>query len=294
MINQVDGSYHELVKHGTPAFPFAFYNDSYAYLKDLYFYLHYHDEFEIVFCVSGYMKFLIDGEEILVKEGGLILINSNVLHQVCHSSFPLSKINTLVFSSKMFSLFPGSLIETKYLNNLLLQNFTCLVCDPLDPFQKKVIDEFAYLKNFISKPDFYEIGVHIALLKGLEAIVSSLDHMNFIHKKNKIDNRIKKAIDFIVSSYSNPITLDDIASSINLSSSECCKLFKKTMNTSPITYLTMHRINMARALLQNNDLSITEVALQCGFSSSNYFTIIFKKLTGMTPKNYQSQTKKMM
>ncbi|MGN1295751.1 MAG: AraC family transcriptional regulator [Bacilli bacterium] len=291
MINQVDASFHELVRHGTPDFPFAFYNDSYAYLKDLYFYLHYHDEFEIVFCVKGDMKFLIDGEEVLVDEGGMILVNSNVLHQVCHSSYPSSKINTLVFSSKMFSLFPGSLIETKYLNNLYLQNFTCLVCSPSLPYQKKVIDEFASLRQYICKPDFYEIGIHITLLKGLEAIVSSLEHMTFIHKKNKVDNRIRKAIDFISSSYSESITLEDIASSINLSPSECCKLFKKTMNTSPITYLTMHRINMARSLLQDFNLSITEVALQCGFSSSNYFTITFKKLTGMTPRDYQNKIK---
>ena len=291
MNNQVDASFHELVWHGTPAFPFALYPDSYAFLKDLYFYLHSHNEFEVVICVEGDMKFLIDGEEVFVEEGGMILVNSNILHQVCHSSYPKSKIITLVFSSKMFSLFPGSLIETKYLNNLLLQNFTCLICSPSSLEQKKVIDEFVSLRKYISKPDFFELEVHVALLKGLEAILSSLDHMNFIRKKNKFSNRIKKAIDFISSSYSEPITLEDIASSINLSPSECCKLFKKTMDTSPITYLTMHRINMARSLLLDSSLSITEVALQCGFSSSNYFTITFKKLTGMTPRDYQNKAK---
>ena len=80
MNNQVDASFHELVRHGTPAFPFALYPDSYAFLKDLYFYLHYHNEFELLVATKGSLSVQLEENVYELSEGDGIFINSGLLH----------------------------------------------------------------------------------------------------------------------------------------------------------------------------------------------------------------------
>ena len=60
---------------------------------------------------------------------------------------------------------------------------------------------------------------------------------------------------------------------------------------STINYLIKYRINVATTMLLNEDMSITDIATSTGFSSSNYFTIAFKKITGMTPKEYKKKNR---
>lgn len=70
-----------------------------------------------------------------------------------------------------------------------------------------------------------------------------------------------------------------------------CKFFKSLTGTSPIDYLTIYRLECAKKKLKETELSITEVAYDCGFNDSSYFTKVFKKYNNITPTKFLSLNK---
>lgn len=100
---------------------------------------------------------------------------------------------------------------------------------------------------------------------------------------------IKKACKYIEENYSKDISLEDIADYIAISPNYLCKLFKENYEITIIDYLTRVRINNSINLLKNTDLSIKEIAHHTGYHDSNYFSKVFKKVTGKTPTDFRNQ-----
>lgn len=98
---------------------------------------------------------------------------------------------------------------------------------------------------------------------------------------------IKKAVDYINSCFSQDISLASVAGQIHTSATYLSTLFKKEMNQTFSQYLTQIRLNNSRKLLRETHLSITEIAMACGFSSQSYFTKIFRETYGLTPGFYR-------
>jgi two-component system response regulator YesN len=99
--------------------------------------------------------------------------------------------------------------------------------------------------------------------------------------------QIQPALEFIEQNYGDPdLSNDVLARTVNLSVSHFRKLFRGTLNRSPMQYLRTVRINKAKELLTVNGKNITETSDITGFSSPFYFDVVFKKETGMTPMNY--------
>ncbi len=101
-----------------------------------------------------------------------------------------------------------------------------------------------------------------------------------------IRGSIKKAIDYIDKNYSNPITLQEIANEVFLSSSRFSTVFNEEVGESFSRYLTRKRIEKAKELLKNPYTKIYEVANSVGYNDARYFSTIFKKLEGITPVQY--------
>ncbi|MBN1865233.1 MAG: PocR ligand-binding domain-containing protein [Victivallales bacterium] len=87
----------------------------------------------------------------------------------------------------------------------------------------------------------------------------------------------------------NPHNLSEgqIADSLNLHQSYFSRLFKKVMKCNFQTYVTMKKIQRAKNMLHHSSSSIMRISESCGFSRQSYFTLNFKKITGMTPSEYR-------
>ena len=94
---------------------------------------------------------------------------------------------------------------------------------------------------------------------------------------------------FIQKNYSKKITLDYIAAAGSVCRSKCCILFNEYIGQTPNAYLTRYRIQKSCEMLSETNMSIIEISMACGFKSSSYFTHIFQKEIGLTPKEYRSQ-----
>ena len=102
-------------------------------------------------------------------------------------------------------------------------------------------------------------------------------------------NPLKTMISFIQDNYQDKVTLNDVAEAGMMCQSKCCRLFRETVKQSPIEFLQNYRIQKGIDLLEHSSLSITEIALECGFHGASYFTETFRKINGITPKEYRKQ-----
>jgi AraC family transcriptional regulator, melibiose operon regulatory protein len=92
---------------------------------------------------------------------------------------------------------------------------------------------------------------------------------------------------YIQKHYSEELSLDELSATVNLSKSECCRLFKRTTGNTPFEYLLAYRIKQSISMMESGNKSIGEIASLTGFNSFSYYSVCFKKITGMTPKQYR-------
>lgn len=98
---------------------------------------------------------------------------------------------------------------------------------------------------------------------------------------------IQQAIYFMENNFSYPLKLEDIAKETMLSTYYFSRLFKRATGYSVMEYLQKFRMNQAKNLLINKNISINEVASQCGFSEQSYFGKMFKRYEKQTPRAYR-------
>lgn len=100
---------------------------------------------------------------------------------------------------------------------------------------------------------------------------------------------IRMARDYIAENYSRELSLDDVSRVVNISPYYFSKLFKEATGENFIEYLINIRIEKAKELLGNADLSMKEICAMCGYQDPNYFSRTFKKNVGVTPTEYREK-----
>lgn len=102
-----------------------------------------------------------------------------------------------------------------------------------------------------------------------------------------ISGSIRSAVDYIHQNFSKPLAVGSLANHVQMSVSTFARKFKRETGMSPVAYILRVRLTKAKRLLRSKDLSITEIAVNCGFSSAAHLTSSFKKQFGMTPSEYR-------
>lgn len=98
---------------------------------------------------------------------------------------------------------------------------------------------------------------------------------------------IKKSILYISQHFSEEMTLEDVAEQVHLNAAYFSSVFKQSTGSSFKEYLNMIRIEESKRLLANTDYTILDIAVAVGFEDQSYFTKVFKKYTGLTPRQYR-------
>ena len=95
----------------------------------------------------------------------------------------------------------------------------------------------------------------------------------------------------LFSKFMEPLSLPQIAADLHMGTTKLCALAKKLSGGSTVTQLiAQRRVSAAKKLLISGDLPISVIAEEVGFSDYNYFTRIFKSVTGMSPRDFRKKT----
>ncbi len=123
------------------------------------------------------------------------------------------------------------------------------------------------------------------LQESVEVFTESM--FNYIPSKNY--ELMKKAMLYISNNFSSNVTLEEVANHVHLNPAYFSSVFKQSAGSSFKEYLNMVRIEESKRLLANTDYSIIDIAIATGFEDQSYFSKVFKKYTGLTPKQYAKQ-----
>jgi AraC-like DNA-binding protein len=99
--------------------------------------------------------------------------------------------------------------------------------------------------------------------------------------------QMSRLLSYLEERFHEPLTVQQLTGVAGMSESTLMRSFRRLLGRSPIDYLIRLRVSKACELLQHGDLRITEVAYECGFGDSNYFSRQFRKVTGQTPRDYR-------
>lgn len=260
--------------------------------------LHKHDEIEFIYVVEGNSLITCEDNQITAAKGDIIFINKNILHFLTSDDNKTTQTYSLIVHPSFIFGLSQLELEKKYLDPIVYNNsFKYLHIKPEDD---KYDAYSSCLRELIDlqrkQPLCYELMSKSLFLKLWSYIYENLVHMkkltNETYTSSNDELRVKQAIIFIQNHYNETITLDDIASSILVSKSECCRCFKRVMNITPFEFLMKHRIMQSvKRMSEMPHESISQIASEAGFNNTSYYNKLFKKYMDCTPTQYRKSIK---
>lgn len=171
--------------------------------------------------------------------------------------------------------------------------------------QMKTRHEFplveSYLKNLglnISEMKKYYDNIALYNLEKIESISNTasliIKYILFENMlKPELNTNVQLAVNYINNNLSSELSIKSITKSINISKSVLYKIFREQFDCTISEYINEQRIELAKKLLEKNDLSIEDVSQRVGYTNASYFSKIFKRKEGLSPLKFKKQFGKL-
>lgn len=288
-------------QHGDVGFPVQVY---YIELSKMYMQRvrwHWHTEIEIIIINHGEADFMTDDKKVRLHAGEGILINQNVMHAIQ----PVDENANCSFYSVAFHPaflfgYGNTVMSSKYLVPVISSPaLRVMELYEQDPKLEKLLNlTNNVIAANLTKKYGYELIIKSYLCQLWILLLDDVIPQNITKaKENTIstdETRVKDAILYIEMHFHEQVTLEQLADSIHISKSECCRCFKRTLQVTPIEYLMKYRIFRATQMLQKNDPeahSMSSLAFSVGFNNASYFNKVFRQFLGCTPTEYKRKLK---
>jgi len=250
---------------------------------------HWHDEYEFLYISRGNALCRIDTEIYNISEGECAIFTSGQLHTVYSDDETSLEYYAIVFQPDLVFGDFGAL--KKYLS----REYTIKPkLSPLISAEKAIINQILRIRGLSNqKPFGYELSIK-AVLTAIFAQIFSLG----LYELNREDstrlaakNNLSRAVHYIHANYKKKITLYELSQVVGYNQQYFVRFFKENTGKTPVSYINSYRVYKACELFRTSDLSVLEVAYECGFENVGYFIRTFKKQMNMTPLKYKMNIK---
>ena len=240
---------------------------------------HFHKHHELYFLLSGETKYFINDEILYIHQGESAFIKSGYIHKATYETDNNSKRILISFSIDFVGRDYYEFINRLGDKKMFSQN-------------ERVYQLFSKLCDEYNQKNDYYIEQCRNLLR--ELIITLLRVETCVNDKKLSENEklIQSATKYIRENTAEDISLKKLSENCAMSESHFSRTFKKYTGVGVSKYIKLTRLRYAEKLLSEGRLSVTEVALKCGFLNSNYFISEFKKYKGVTPLKYIFLNKK--
>lgn len=265
------GQYEDVLR-GTPEFPLGFYRVDNTH-PNYHMQLHWHVEYEMIHICTGSLTLFLDEETVRCDEGDCILLAGSILHGATpkHCIYECAVFDTrALFSGVCQTVLRGANGYVKM--------------DAGSEENEAALAFFGAIQENRSGKEFFILS---ALYRCMGLLQQKNQFQSSPAQSSKKIKQLKKALQMIETQYSSTITLPQMAKVCGMSPKYFCRFFKEMTHKTPIDYLNNYRVKRACEMLRQNQESITEIALSCGFNDLSYFIKTFKRYKGVSPKGYQ-------
>jgi len=241
--------------------------------------LHSHSHYELYFLEQGERSFFIDSTLYLIKPNTVVLVAPYVMHKT--EGGPFSRI-IVDFADSFFDS-----DEEKILSEL---GDICVF--PLDNDKGAIIHQI--MSTMLEEENNHNRNNHNAIKLFVKTVIGYLylfketaDNAQKVSGNGNIRPQTLNMIKYINDNCKKKLTIEEIAKEFSVSESCLAKSFKKETGYNIGEFILNARINEAKLLLSSTATPINEVSELLGFSSANYFGLIFKQKVGMSPIKYR-------
>ncbi|MHC5216589.1 response regulator transcription factor [Enterococcus sp. LJL128] len=152
--------------------------------------------------------------------------------------------------------------------------------------QKSAAEDFPFQESLTNLIDVSSNSAQYEDL--LRKMITYLIEVKIHPSMSKYHSVITHAINFINENYTDPdISLNMVADELSLSPAHFSTIFSQSLGKTFIEYLTDKRISLAKNLLKETNQKLSEIAFEIGYNDPNYFSFLFKKKQGISPKEYR-------
>lgn len=248
---------------------------------------HLHSVIEIYRILSGECYMNIESAQVSCKEGDFIMVLPNVVHSLflddsSDCTFIHIHFNPAMFASVILQddgVCPVSLMDALLFSSHFYYRF---------PSDAALDDNLNKLINLHSASTslFTAANVDVTLIN---MVLHILDHnsTNNLSATSLQSSYVVHAMKYIHENYMHKIKQEEIASQLHISVRYLSKLFKTYIGIPMSVYITNYRINQSIKLMQDTNLTLTDIAFFVGFSNSQHFSKAFISIINETPSQYR-------
>ena len=279
---------HEEAETISVDYPYRQHRFSPSDVPGRFFPWHWHDDAECFYVARGALVYYLPGTHVVFHAGDAGLINTRILHMTQPENDAYCEQQVHVFHPSLIHSSAQDSIAKQYILPLATNKAASVL--RFSGESEEAAASRRWMDTAYSAAASREPGWEFAVREAMTHVwMMFLAHMppaetaqDFIES-----TRLRTMLQYINNHFDKPISLQDIASSANVSKKECERCFQRTIGLLPFEQVMRCRLDTARRMLLESDLSITEIAVCCGFSSSSYFGKSFRLHYGISPSAYR-------
>jgi AraC-like DNA-binding protein len=232
-------------------------------------------QYIMIFCATGKGVVRIQGAELELTTGQLIIIPPGIPHKYEADQATPWNIYWFHFAGSQAS-------EYQKLLGINERRPTMQVADG-DALIRQFESLYAVVVSAFTDSALVQASVELSKMLCLINSLRTGRH----RKSRKSEQRILASIEYITNQYAAPHTLEELACNAGLSVPHYVTLFRQQTGTSPIRYLTRVRLRHACELLDLSDKPVADIARSVGYEDAFYFSRVFRNSTGHSPTTYR-------
>ena len=236
---------------------------------------------EIIQTFDNNGTILINGELYNMKKNGLYFIHGLASHLVAPDDLNRYNHSIIILNTPEYEKLCSDLDLTHIYNQLFTEKggtFCELSPENVLKTDKIFLDIYNTLDGN-STTKYADLAISITKL--LKIGLSSA------HKEKVPDSKISTIVSYISDNALNKISIDEICKNTHISKYHLCRTFKEHIGTTVGGFIKSRRLSIAKQLLSQTDLSITQIAYRCCFTDASFFSKTFLKEFGITPTAFR-------
>ena len=242
--------------------------------------LHWHDDLEFIYVLSGDIGYCVDGENLVLKAGEGIFVNARHMHVIRNATMGCTLL-CVIFP-------PTILCATEYMTSkrvnpiLNAEKMSYLLLSEKRPWQKEILEGIQKIYDS-SQKEAGEPEVLAEIYRLWGVLYNHSDVKTEDVGKDENLTLMKRMLDYLYKNYNQKLTLKDLCTHAGIGKNKCTELFHRYTNMSPMEYLRYYRVEKGVLLLRETNMTVTEIAYETGFSGASYFAESLRQYRGCSP-----------